>query len=585
MRGASVRRTVLAVLVAGLATPGSLGATPAAGGEGEPAALPMTAASRVAGVAPLAVFFDAVDTQPEGPASPFAWRSGVAQPADPEGAEYAWDFGDTGAGVWPTTGLSRNTATGYTTAHVYERPGTYTVTLTVVDVSGARRSYRERITVSPFSGKTYYVAAGGSDRNAGTSPEAPFATFDRGFAAVNGGPNRRLLLRRGDAFTTAGVAITAPGPGIIGAYGEGSRPLLHVTGVDGGIIVRAPDWRVMDLELVGPGAGVDQGAAIGYSNVVQTVNALALRVRSTRFRVGLGNGDWKPIYSTPHDGNAWVECEATAEQSGGMYVGGRRLAILGNDLHDMSATHALRVWQAHKAVIAHNRLWNPGGTRHALKLHGPAHGDGRPETRWVTVADNRVRGRVWSMAVGPQDAENDERVSHVVVERNVTTGEPSVQVDLSIWASDVVVRNNVFDGTGAAKYYTAVAVGRRGIEPAPDRVRILHNTLVRRDAVAELYAVRVAPDARNVTVRNNLVSAPAAAEKGVVQGEAPGLVADHNLLTPSPGFADDGRGEYVPGPRSPAVDAGAALGEVRSDFARAPRPRGAAPDVGAFEAR
>ncbi|WP_059439082.1 PKD domain-containing protein [Anaeromyxobacter sp. PSR-1] len=582
MRGSIARRATLAALVVTLAVPGA----PGASGTAPAPAAPMTAANRVAGVAPLAVFFDAVDTQPEGPASPFTWRSGVVQPADPEAAEYVWDFGDPGAGAWRTTGLSRNTATGYTTAHVYEAPGTYTATLTVTDAGGTRRTYRQQITVSAPAGKTYYVAAGGNDGNAGTSPDAPFATFARGFAAVNGGPGRRLLLRRGDTFTTVGVTLTAPGPGIIGAYGEGARPVLRVTGVDGGLIVRAPDWRLMDLELVGPGAAVDQAAAVGYSNVVQTVNALVLRVRSTGFRVGLGNGDWKPIYATPHDGNAWVECEATAEQSGGMYVGGRRLAILGNDLHDMTSTHALRVWQAHKAVIAHNRLWNPGGTRHALKLHGPAHGDGRPETRWVTVADNRVRGRVWSMAIGPQDAENDERVSHVVVERNITSGEASVQVDLTIWARDVMVRNNVFDGTGAAKYYTAVLVGRRGLEPEPEDVRVVNNTMVRRDAADEFAVIRVERSAARVTLRNNLASAPLCREPAIVGGVAgQGLTQDHNLLTALPGFTDPERGDYTLGPRSPAVDAGAPLVEVRGDFLRTARPRGTAYDLGAYESR
>jgi uncharacterized protein involved in high-affinity Fe2+ transport len=92
---------------------------------------PMTTASRASGFAPLAVFFDAVDTTPEGKAWPFAWKSGVKQPADMEGAHFEWEFGDAGAGTWPHTGRSRNAATGYTAAHVFEEAGQYRVTLTV----------------------------------------------------------------------------------------------------------------------------------------------------------------------------------------------------------------------------------------------------------------------------------------------------------------------------------------------------------------------------------------------------------------------------------------------------------------------
>ena len=546
----------------------------------------MSAANRTSGAAPLAVFFDAVDTAPDGSASPFKWTSGIVQPADPEGSQYSWDFGDPGSGTWTTTGRSKNAATGYTAAHVYESPGTYAAALTVTDTAGATRTYSQTIVVAPFSGTTYYVAANGSDSNKGTDPAAPFATFGRGFSAVNGGANRRLLLRRGDAFSTPGVTITAAGPGLIGAYGTGPRPILNVTRTDGGILITAPDWRIVDLELVGPGIETDQAAAVGYSNTIQTVNALVLRVRATKFRVGLGNGDWKPIYATPHDGNAWVECEVTTEQAGGIYAGGRRLAILGNDLHDMTHTHALRVWQAHKAVISDNRLWNPGATRHALKLHGPSSDSGRPETRWVTVTDNLVRGKTWAMAIGPQDGDQDERVSHVLVERNRTTGEPSLQVDLIVWARDVMIRNNLFDGTGASPYYAAARVARRGIEPAPRGIRFLGNTVVRLDKGSEFSAVDVAAEAQEVAVRDNLASAPSTQETRLVSGGAgPSVVSDHNLLTASPRFADPAAGDFGLREGSPAVDAGVALPELRSDFTGAPRPRGAGCDLGAFESR
>lgn len=555
-------------------------------GQAAPAAPAMTAANRTSGVAPLAVFFDAVDTRPEGPAAPFAWTSGVVQPQDLEGTEYAWDFGDAGAGTWPTTGLPRNEATGYTAAHVYERPGKYTAQLKVTDAAGAVHVYAQTITVGAFAGQTYYVAANGDDRAPGTSPSRPFATFDRGFAAVNGGPNRRLLLRRGDRFRTPGVIVTTPGPGIIGAYGEGPRPVLEVSGTEGGIRITAADWRIMDVELVGPGRNVDQGAAIGYADVKQTVNALALRVRATEFRTGLGNGDWKPIYATPHDGNAWVECEVTADHVGGMYVGGRRLAVLGNDLHDMSTTHVLRVWQAHKAVIAHNRLWNPGSSRHALKLHGPERDDGRPETRWVTISDNLARGKVWALAIGPQNGESNEPVSHVVVERNRTFGEGSVQADVFVWARDVVVRNNVFDATGSSRSYAAVGVARRGVEAPPERVRVVNNTVVRRDAADEVAVVQVDATPVGLAIRNNLVSAPLARHVSLVSGTPRTAPAqDHNLLTRSPGFRDPERGDFALQPGSPAVDAGAPLTEVRGDLRRNGRPRGAGWDLGAVESQ
>jgi hypothetical protein len=244
------------------------------------------------------------------------------------------------------------------------------------------------------------------------------------------------------------------------------------------------------------------------------------------------------------------------------------------------------VWQAHKGVIAHNRLWNPGPTRHALKLHGPPSGGARPETRWVTISDNLIRGKTWSVAIGPQDGGVDERLSHVVFERNRFWGEASVQVDLEIWARQVMVRNNVFDGTGASNYYTAVAVGQRGVEPASRDVRVLNNTAVRKDAHSQFEALRIQPVAENVTFRNNLASAPLAGTRVLVIGTAgAGFASDHNLLSSTPGFADAAGEDYSLVAGSAAVDVGLVMPEVRTDYSGFARPLGAGPDLGAMESR
>lgn len=546
---------------------------------------PMTTANRSAGVAPLSVFFDAVDSVPQGAAAPFSWVSGVYQPTDGdyEGVSYLWDFGDGGAGVWSTTGVSRNTATGFTAAHVFETPGSYTVSLTVIDKAGAVSTYKQTITVAAFSGTTYYVSSAGNDANDGRSEATPFRTAAKGLSLVNA-PNRRILFRRGDTFATTSTYISSAGPGIIGAYGTGNRPVLASNTTDATVFtIRGADWRIMDLDLPGTGVGA---SAVGFDVSYQTVNALLLRLSAPNWRVGLGWGDWTPILATPHDGAAMVECEVAASEVNGVYVGGRRIAIMGNDIHDMATSHVLRVWQAHKGVISNNRLWNPGATRHALKLHGGAVGDGRPETRFVTVSDNLIRGKTWSVAIGPQDSGSDERVSHVVFERNQFFGEASVQVDLEIWARQVLVRNNVFDATGVSNYYAAISAVRRGVEPAPQDVRVFNNTVVRGDSGAEFTVLQVASDSANVTVRNNLASAPLASTRTMVAGSrGPGFAEDHNLLSSTPGFTDVAGGDYSLLAGSPAVDAGVALSEVRTDHLGNARPRGAGYDLGALESR
>jgi len=580
----------------------------------------MTTASRTSGVAPLAVFFDAVETVPEGYASPYAWTTGVVQPADLEGASWSWDFGDPASGAWTQTGNSRNTATGYTAAHVFEQPGTYTVRLAVTGQDGVTRRYAQNVTVEPFTGTTYYVAADGSDANDGLSAAAPFQTFAKGVSTLTA-PGRRLLFRRGDTFSTgsATFTVTASGPGIIGAYGAGERPVIDSAGTPAGtnlLQFRGPgaktthieDWRIMDLDFSGPGTAT--GGGITFNVEWAARNFLFLRNRYRSMNVGLGWSDWTPIFQAPRDGMAVVECESAAAYQNGMYVGGRRLALLGNDIHDVGYSHALRVWQAHKAVISNNRLWRPGGQRHALKLHGPNTAvrvggaympagtpggtpvePGRetcPETRWVTVNDNLVKGgdlSNWSVSMGPQDSISDERVSHVVYERNHHLGGPASLVDVETSASQVMIRNNAFDAT-LDRYYTGVYVHRRGIEPVPAGYRVLHNTIYKESANLDTAAVDFGAEVTDAVVRNNLLAVQAGGTvRATVGGGGAGWAADHNLVTTTATLADPAAGDFTLLAGSPAVDAGAALWDASTDYFGQARPLGAGPDAGAVESR
>lgn len=551
-----------------------------------PDGAPMTTANRTSGVAPLSVFFDAVDTTSEGATWPYVWTSGVIQPADMEGAQFSWDFGDPGSGTWSTTGNSRNTATGYTAAHVFETPGTYTVALTVTDAGGSVATYVQTITVSAFSGTTRYASAAGTGD--GTSEASP-SSFSAGWSWLNAGANRRLLLKRGDTFSAGDSPTTTSHAGnILGAYGTGNRPIIRFGGAGQNFYVQAADWRFMDLDLVGVGAGDTSTGAIELAAHVKTDHVLVLRVRSSGFRVGLGNSVYSPIYDNPHDGVAWVDCEVLDGSSNCIYTRGRRLAIMGCNLHG-STSHVVRVENGLKAVVSNNRLWSSSGVyQHALKLHGWKSTDGHPETRWVTITDNHaMMSAPWTFSIGPQNAQSDERVSHVVVERNHTYGDPGTarnQVGVEISSRQIMVRNNVFEGTGGASSYAGVNVMRRGVEPAPRDVRVLNNTVVRADPVGSFYGLKADSGAENVTFRNNLASAPQAGSTSLVSGTpGAGFVNDHNLLVPSGDFVGFSTGDFELEPGSAAVDAGADIPASRTDYLRVPRPRGSAYDLGAFE--
>lgn len=73
--------------------------------------------SRTSGVAPLSVLFDTSKTTAVNTERPF------------HELDYFWEFGDPENGTWVVSGLSKNVDKGPLAAHVFEMPGTYTITL------------------------------------------------------------------------------------------------------------------------------------------------------------------------------------------------------------------------------------------------------------------------------------------------------------------------------------------------------------------------------------------------------------------------------------------------------------------------
>jgi len=546
-------------------------------GEPEEYGGPMTAASRTSGVAPLAVFFDAVDP-----------ASSVVQPADGDYASlgYEWDFGDPGAGNWSTNGNSRNAAMGYVAAHVYEQPGTYTATLTVTDAGGGTQAYQQQITVEPFGGTTYYVSSSsGSDDNSGLSPTAPLASFGAGMSKVD--TNRRILFKRGDTWTVwnSNEPIGAPGPGIIGAYyhSDGSddpsraKPHILIASNGAGLgcgNLSASDWRIMDLWVSAEGLSTGWGLGLGWEGAVRW---LLLRVEIDGFDVGIGC----TAAGTAFVENTVAECNVHDIVGIGVYLAGSRLAVLGTRITDMVESHVLRVWHAQKAVISENICHNPGASRQALKLHGYDAGRGLP-TEYVVISGNRFRGSTYVVAMGPENAESDEPIRHVVVERNVIRPDELTVLGLLVRADDVTVRNNIFDGTGGASWFTAVGLVD-GAGPALHGIRICNNTAYLGDSANTFRLCTIDSSAEDTVVRNNLASAPGTTDPQLIVGSGSGLTADHNLLTGTPGFVNAPAGDFRLESGSPAVDAGTVVPSVFVDWDGADRPRGDGYDIGAFE--
>lgn len=557
---------------------------------------PKVTPSRTRGVAPLAVFFDTRGTSADSAGQPF------------RDLAYCWQFGDAQAGVFAATGRARSGAMGPVAAHVFETPGSYRVTLTVRDRQGRTASTGVTVHVDDPS----RVFAG--EATVCLSDNRDFAGCPAGARHVTGNdiaeslgrevqPGQRLLLRRGGSFTGA-LRLDVPGPGVIGAFGPASaaRPRISnhkgetfaISGEEG----KFSDWRLMDLELAGTEA--TRGVGVGG----RAKDLAILRVRAT----GLGGSviasesiiNYLNDHGSPgHDviDGLFLQDSELRQAAGGlghglMGIAGRRVLVAGNVLRDSTGgEHVLRAFFLERAVISNNDFGEAPKGRHLLKLHAPKFdrpGVGRGKhSQEIVISENLFRGtggHEWSVAVGPQNGTSDERVRDLVVERNLFTPGPDAQVALMLQASGVTVRDNVFDrGAGSQ----CIAGGRRGVEPAPSDVLIVHNTCY--STAESPFLAKFDGTVQGLRVFNNLLVGPHVSAV-VVRPDGAETGGNVALPTPEPRASAWNRAlDFMPEPSSPALDAALPLHQTPWDFLGRKRPQdgnadgSAVPDVGALE--
>jgi hypothetical protein len=553
--------------------------------------------SRVSGVAPLYVFFDATATTAAATNRPF------------HELEYRWDFGDTASGSWTSTpgmpNLSRNQATGPVAAHVFESPGTYTVSLRVLDGAAvATRSVAVTVTdpEAVFAANTLCVGNSQPVAGSGGCPEGAAVLASSSFnAAINGNiaSRKRILFRRGDTFVSSGNAnIRLDGPGLIGAFGSGAAPVVNITAnnyaiqLSSGTTPGIKDWRIMDLEINGNSGTQTNG--VQAEGGIDQVTLLRLNIHHVHFGVQL-SPFILDYYGGQHrlwDQFAVVDSTIRTILGGGggynLYVGGQRFALMGNVLTDSTGSeHILRTPNIVKGVISHNDMSNPAPAKHTVKLQAAVF-DVSPTgfTEQIVMSDNKFTGGAgvdWTVTVGPENAQSNEKVRDLIVERNWFAPHSSQRVALMLWAQDVTVRNNLFNLSGAVER-NGVVVERRGVEPPPANVHAYNNTFYS-GSVGGFSPIHFVTGA-GMAAKNNLGYAPLSTSRSMVSGSATieNNTSNAGILL-SPGFLSltpVAPVEFVLGAGSPATDAGTAV-PVFSDFFRHERRQGGAIDLGAME--
>lgn len=509
-------------------------------------------ASRTSGVAPLSVHFSANFSGSPEEARAFHFY------------DYTWDFGDPSSGVWSTTGKSKNTAKGGVTAHVFEYPGNYQVTLTVRERAGVIDTQTFNISVQDpdeyYAGTltTCVNPVGDSNFSGAPSGARHINTDNLSSITPYAAAGNRILFKRGASWTTGGLNWpNNAGPVTIGAYGSGAKPEISVQNGTFFNVSYKQDWRIMDLSL----RDLDKNAsAIGGVTGCQSVTIF--RLDTEGFATPIGWSHWNDSQIIPIDLMSIVECKVQNAGDNGVYVGSENLAFLGNIVANVDDSHVVRIWQGYKGVVSNNLLSGSSISsvtgRHALKLHSPDPSetrisprpntsDLRYRTDFAVVSDN-VFGSSgpWPVVIGPADGNQGSELSNVVFERNRiltqygTMSVSNVQLSLLVSGRYHTIRNNIIDGTGSSSGYTAISVTNRGVEPAPFMVEIYNNTIYQSDNYNGngIVGINIGSTARSIHVMNNLASYPSSGSTPITFIDDLSGVANYsgNLMSPTVAF-------------------------------------------------
>lgn len=556
--------------------------------------------SRTTGIAPLHVFFDASGT-----------TSTVSTVRPFHDLHFTWGFGDVGSGTWAYSGKSKNVAYGGVASHVFETAGTYTVALVVKDTDGTENTTTTQVVVydadTQFPGASTYCFS--TSGNFASAPAGSTQVTTSSWATVSGyiAAGRRILLRRGETWSCSSpLYINNTGPGIIGAFGSGAKPVINMTANSVAIQLSSSnpncgDWRIMDLSIQCNDYATSQG--INFNGTANNITALRVDIENcyTGFEGGLSILNWWNANGSPghtlHDGTCVQECTVNdvigGNQAGGCacFLVGSRFSFQGNQCDDASqAQHILRTPFLQKGVISNNSLSHCASGRHLVKLHSSYDtvGLGLGQfTEKIVVSDNLFTSveEAWATCFGPENPNQDERVRDIIHERNHHIYGAASLYAVVVWAAEVTIRNNIMDLSGSNSA-GMVFVGRRGVEPASSYVRAYNNSGWGDGAGMHLI-LWIESTVSYVTLRNNLLYAPNASSRYVYfesGGTSTGFVQSNNQINTNPAFevqppvdAED----YDLQPGSPAIDAGYLIPTVYTDFFDGVRVP--ALDVGAVE--
>lgn len=416
------------------------------------------------GVAPFAVQFDASGTTSINTTRPF------------HDLYHSWNFGDNDSVTWgygTQAGVAKkNRASGPIAAHVYETPGTYTVSYLAIDpLTGQSAAATKTITVQDpdvvFAGANTICIANGTLPVAGVGGVPAGATCynETTWAGVISriASGKRVLLKKGDTWTTnSSNTITGAGSGgVIGAYGSGANPIVQLTLASSNVFSCTGsgnfiDWRIMDIDA--NATGLATGSARNATRFLNTPDGptatsgrYATVLRCTHTNAG------SFIYGS--DSTTVADCVVTNLDGGAGNVGfwcyqRSNISILGCNFDNATAAeHCVRFQGVSKMVFQSNRVFQPANTKHTLTLRG--YSDAGASYVWTGVYSEHcllsgnefiagANNVTQVVTIKPQNGTSDERFRDIIFEKNYIEANVNYAYSFNTGGGiRITVRNNL----------------------------------------------------------------------------------------------------------------------------------------------
>jgi PKD domain/RTX calcium-binding nonapeptide repeat (4 copies) len=438
---------------------------------------------------------------------------------------YQWNFGD------PTG--QYNALNGFNASHVYNNPGTYTITLTITNDLQKVSVVSAQVTIAADSRTQIYVdSAHGSDSNNGSSPSQAVQTAARADQLLRS--NTEVLFDRGEEFNMTSTFLTPYSNVVITAYGSGANPIMNWALTSSNVIfsnsagasvgVTFENLTIDTMNHADPGASWLPQAIVARGTNIDINNIQFLDV------------DYAINANSAPTGLMVTNCSSPLSNGLSAYfIWNQSIdsVILGNTVVNSIHEHIIRTSGAQQELIADNTFTNNDG-KGCIEVHEGSYA-------WVegnTVTNGDIR-------VGPLGLWGEpvtEITQYAVIQGNIVN---NVSINVDPGSDDISIRNNVINRNSGTMINVA---STDSIGHTSGDIQILNNTGISTGTNGNF--LKVQDHTLGIILANNLMIAP-----NLIVGEngsAPVYTYENNLSSftfiggnvwPMPdilGFADGG---------------------------------------------